>query len=131
MSNGWNYVYLHIFMTCFKTMSKLQRLTRFIMSCNTPQILSYGVSICFVLLIKQKYARILCTQPSHALCCGKNVCSQLVCLDCIFSVLVAKTKNMHFDVSYVINISVQKLAFLCAIFCVTIMLFFFTYYYIK
>ena len=34
-------------------------------------------------------------------------------------------------VSYVINISVQKLAFLCAIFCVTIMLFFFTYCYIN
>jgi hypothetical protein len=49
------------------------KLTRKCMPHNHMTELSYGVGICFVLLIKQKYARIIRVQMSHALWCDETV----------------------------------------------------------
>jgi hypothetical protein len=62
---------------------------------------AYDAGICLFYQLKQKYARTLCAQTSHALWSGNNVCSHRICLECIFSVLFVKTGNMHFSVSHV------------------------------
>ena len=82
------------------------------MPLNNMVHLPYGVSICFVLAIKPKYARRNHRNSCDALWCGKWYQAQLWLLDCIFSVLVAKTKYMHLSVSHVTFFGPKKLVFL-------------------
>ena len=77
-------------------------------------ILHYGVSICLFQQLKHKYAQRIRIPNRDVLWCDECFHLQYFLLDCIFSVLIDKTKICIFrrdDVSHVINISVQKITF--------------------
>ena len=80
----------------------------------------YGVSICLFYKLKHKYARRIRITNRDALWCDKYFYLYYFLLDCIFSVLIDKTKICFFrtdDVSHVINVSVQKITFFWLHFC--------------
>jgi hypothetical protein len=74
----------------------------------------YGVSICLFYKLKHKYARRIRITNRDALWCDKCFYLYYFLLDCIFSVLIDKTKICFFrtdDVSYVKFFRPKKFAF--------------------
>ena len=115
-------------------MSKLQHLHNIIMSCNDMWKLRYGERICFVLVIKHKYARHLDIVAQDDICHGEYAGGIFFLLDCIFFVLFNKTKICKFQNeggSHVTFFWRQKTTFCTHQKRVTIMVLFFIHYYIN